>query len=164
MNFLPKRGFEVLHPAVSQLIVVAHPDYLFLLIPLALVTFGVYFGVNGIRKNDSSNIGLGLFLLAVGIVVGSGVASHGRAVFDKGTATVTFNRVGFLFRPSQASFPLDQVRYASVESSSGSYRFIVVFKGGGLEGLTASSGAPGQYKAADAVNEFLGVFPATGRP
>jgi hypothetical protein len=159
-----KRGFEVLHPSTNQLVVVAHPDYLFLLIPVAIMAIGVYFGIIGIRKSDNSKTALGLFLLALGVVVASGLASRGQAVFDKETATVSVDRVGVLFRPSHSSFPLDKVRYASVEPSRGSYRFIVVFKGGGFEGITASSGAPGQYRAADAVNEFLGVFPATERP
>lgn len=156
MDFLLKSGFEVLHPSSSQLVVVAHPLYWIALIPLVILAVGLYCGILGVKKRNVANIGLGAFLLVLCTFVLSWTTAHGRAVFDKQAGTVTFDRVGTLFISKHLTFPLDQVRGASVQPmGGGSYHFIVSFKGGGIEDLTGSTGATGQYRAAEAVNEFL---------
>jgi hypothetical protein len=159
MTVFSKSGFEVIHPSAKELIVVAHPQYWLVAITLGMILLGIYFGIAGLKKGTYSGSGVGAFLLLLGVVLLSVALGRGQALFDKNQGRVSFDRTGFLFRSQHLSFPLDQVRYASVETMQGSYRFVVVFKGGGREAVTSGSGASGQYAAADAVNEFLGVFP-----
>jgi hypothetical protein len=111
-----------------------------------------------VRKGNYGTVGIGLFLVALGYVLSSVALAHGRAVFDKHSGTVTFERVGFLFRSEHLSFPLSDIRLATVQPmGGGSYRFIVVLRNGRAEDIVGSTGAAGQYRAAEAVNEFLGA-------
>ncbi len=158
MSILPKSGFEVLHPSPDQLAVVAHPMYWLLLLTVLSAVIGIYLGILGLKKRGNSNLVLGSFLVVLGVFSSSLALSRGQAVFDKSKGTVTFDRVGVLFRSWHSTFPLSEVRNATVQTmGGGSYHFMVVFKNGGVEDLVGSSGSLGQYKAADAVNDFLGV-------
>jgi hypothetical protein len=158
MSILPKSGFEVLHPSPDQLAVVAHPMYWLLLLTVLSAVVGIYLGILGLKKGSNSTLVLGLFLVLAGVFFSSLALSRGQAVFDKAKGTVTFDRVGVLFRSWHSTFPLSDVRNATVQTmGGGSYHFMVIFKNGGVEDIMGSSGASGQYRAADAVNEFLGV-------
>ena len=158
MSFFLNSGFEVIHPSADQLVVLAHPAYWLLPLTILLAAIGISFGLQGLRKRSNSSVGLGLFLIILGVFLSSIALAQGRAAFDKGKGTVTFDCVGILFRSRHLSFPLRDVLHATVHGmGGGSYHFIVVFKDGGVEDLLGSTGATGQYRAADAVNEFLGA-------
>lgn len=158
MAMLPKSGFEVIRASADDLTVVAHPHYWLVTLAAGVVLVGIIVGIAGLRKSSFSSAGVGGFLLLLGVFLLSGAMGHGQAHFDKRQGVVSFDRTGFLFRSEHMNFSLNDVRYATVETMQGSYRFVVVFKGGGREAVAAGSGAKGQYAAADAVNEFLGVF------
>ena len=159
IGLLPKSGFEVVHPSADQLIVVAHVQYLWLVIPVTIFVLGVGFIVNTLRKpNSGSNLWTGLFLVAVAVVLFSGLMSHGQAIFDKKVGMVTFDRTGRWFHTQHVTFPISEVSHATVRTmGGGSFHFVVVFRGGGSEDIVASSSAGGQYQAAAAVNEFVGA-------
>jgi hypothetical protein len=159
ITLLPKSGFEVVHPSADQLVVVAHIQYFWLLIPAAIFVIGTGFVINALKKaNSGSRVWTGLFLMTVAVIVASALMSHGQAAFDKQAGTVTFNRTGMWFRTRHMSFPIADVSHAAVRTmGGGSFHFVVVFKGGGSEDIVASSSAGGQYQAAAAVNQFLGV-------
>lgn len=85
--------------------------------------------------------------------------STGTVTIDKASHTVTFDKRGFLFIPHHYQYPLDQVRYATLETQAAANRFVILFKGGARIGLSAYSSAKGQSQAVEAVNQFLGVYP-----
>lgn len=162
INFFTRNGFEVVHPSANQLIVIAHIQYLWLVIPAVIFAVGAGLIISSLKKaNSGSNVWTGLFLVVVAIVVLSGFISHGQAVFDKQAGTVTFDRTRVWFRRQHLSFPIREVSHATVRTmGGGSYHFVVVFKGGGSEDIVASTSASGQYQAATEVNEFLGKKPS----
>jgi hypothetical protein len=153
----PKSGFEVVHPSADQLVVLAHVQYLWLVIPVAVFAIGAAFIFNALKKSGGgSGVWTGLFLIAVAIMVASTLIAHGQAVFDKQAGTVTFDRTGMWFRTRHLTFPIADVSHATVRTmGGGSFHFVVVFKSGGSEDIVASSSAGGQYQAAAAVNQFL---------
>lgn len=153
-----RSGFEVVHPSTDQLVVVAHPTYWFAAITLLMVAIGIFLGIRGLKKADYTNVGIGVFLVALGIFLSSIALGQGKAVFDKASGTVTFDKVGLLFRSQHVSCPLSTVRRATVQSmGGGSYHFMVVFRDGSAQDIVGSTGATGQYRAAEAVNDFLAV-------
>lgn len=157
ISAIPKSGFEVVHPSTNQLVVVAHPAYFFAVITFMMIAIGIFLAIRGFKKADFGKVGIGLFLILLGLFLSSLALSRGRAVFDKNTGQVTFERVGVLFREQRVSFPLTEVRRAIVQTRGGADHFLVVFTDGGTEDLVVSTSAGGQFKAAYAVNEFLGI-------
>ena len=150
-------GFEVIHPSTDQLVVVAHPMYWLVVITTLLIAVGLFLGIYSLRKSSYSGIGLGVFLILLGVFLSSLALSRGTATFDKKAGTVTFDRSGLLFRSQHLSFPLSDVRNATVQPmGGGSYHFIVILGQGGVQELIGSTGATGQFKAAEAVNQFIG--------
>lgn len=159
MAGFPNTGFEVTHPSSTQLTVVCH--YLWWYALFAVVVFGIpafRYWIRGIKTHQGQPIWWASVLTVTLIVVLS-LFPTGSVTFDKDHGTVTFLKRGFFFIPHHYEYPLDQVRYASLETEAAARRFVVVFKGGARMGLTAYTSQGGQSAAVDAVNEFLGVYP-----
>ena len=159
MPGLPSGGFEVTQPSSSQLIVVCHyalwyAAFAGLLLGLpAIRSF-----IRGFRTQQLPPIWWGL-LLTIACVAAISTFRTGKVIFDKDRGTVVFEKTGLLFIPHRYQYPLQEVRYATLETATASRRFVVVFRGGARVGLSSFTSQSGQSHAVDAVNSFLGVNP-----
>ena len=149
-------SFEVIHPSPDRLVVVAPPQGFLVLVVVAIVVIALWSARSALRRSRSARIWSAILVLIGGTIVLSLVTTHGTAVFDKSKGTVTFDRVGLLFRREHKDLPLDEVRLATVHQANTSYQFVVVFSDDSEESLQWLVSSSGQYAAARAVNRFLG--------
>ena len=159
MSNLPSSGFEVTHPSNNQLMVICHYAWWYVIVAVLLLGLpAVRSLIKGIKTHQAQPLWWSLIL---GICCASAISLFptGTAIFDRSKGTVVFQRRGFLFIRRTYEYPLSQVRYATLETATADSRFVIVFKGGAREGLSAFTSQGGQSEAVDAVNDFLGVNP-----
>jgi hypothetical protein len=157
MSPFPPGGFEVTQPSNAQLTVICHYAWWYGFFA------GLVFGVpalrnlvRGVRTHQVQPM-LWSLVLMIACLITISTFPTGDATFDKMKKTVTFQKRGFFFISHRYEYPLDQVRYATLETATADRRFVVVLKGGARIGLSAFTSQAGQSQAVDAVNDFLGV-------
>jgi hypothetical protein len=157
MDFLPGNSFEVLRPSPERLIVVCPLYWLVILIAgLAIGLPGLRKLIQGLRAQNMQSIIWGAALLLIAVCATT-LLRRGQVTFDKSAQTATFSTVGFLFIPTRHVVALDQVSYATMQTTAGARMFVVVFRGGARRSLSGYTSQGGQSEAAYAVNDFLGV-------
>ncbi len=115
---------------------------------------GLLLLLNGLMARNRSTGILGAVLLAACGFLGWTTSVPSTALLDKDAGLLQVH-IGWAHATS--TYPLDQVKYATVESSTAAYRLVFVLDDGHRVGLGAYSDQQGQPEAAHAINQFLGA-------
>lgn len=150
----PFSAIRVIESTPSRLIVSDPPSYLVGVILLLVV---ILIATLLFRQRGQSS-GVVLWIVLIPLLIGSlnALTSHAELDFSREKNTLTVKQWRFGVAREIAVVPMDTVRNATVETSRGARRLIVVLNSGRV--LTPSSGnvRAGYYEAANAINDFLG--------
>jgi hypothetical protein len=97
----------------------------------------------------------GFIVLAIGMLM-----SRAYITLSRESGRMTVQRWICGIPQSRVEFPLDAIRYATVENFSGARVVTVVLKSGEAVQLGNFTDQGGQFGAVDSINDFIGRYPA----
>ena len=148
-------GIEVVTATPEQVVLVAHHDRIAALIFVLALSIAVFLFFRA-RSHGTSSAFAVIFLVA-GIAFGSGAIEHAKASLDRASNRVTVQRTTSFLRQRNSDFALTELDHAEVRSNGTTMQFCLVLQNGGCIALKGYVNDDGQYEAAAAVNQFLGV-------
>ena len=151
-------GIRVVEQTPERLVVVDPPYYLlggfFLLFGLALSVFALPSKQQG--QSQQGFDWLALALASPFLLVGwYFLASKATLVVSRETGRMSVVRSYFGFPVRQHEGPLEEARYANVETGKGTRRVVVVLRSGKVVAVGGLTDRKGHYQAAEAINAFL---------
>lgn len=161
LAMLPSSAIQVVENSRARLIVWNPPYYSLgaAFVVLGLVTFVVLLLV-GRSQPARRSLRLGPLVLMTGpfVAVGFGLLTSQTVVtFSRDADEVSVQDRFFGVSSGTVKVPLGDVRFATVETSRGSRKLVLVCQSGRAIGIGVFSSQGGQYAAANAINDFLGT-------
>jgi hypothetical protein len=148
-------GFRIEPLSGTKLVVVNPPVMWVSIVCYGLAAVGLVMLIVGIVTRGGRIQGvIGAIIAAVLGLIGWTTSAPSTATLDKDAGTLTIH-IGWA--RSTSIYPLEQVKYATVETTTAAYRLVFVLNDGHRVGLGSYSDQEGQPEAANAINQFLGV-------
>jgi hypothetical protein len=148
-------ALRVVESTSSRLVIVDPPNYL---LGAILLIVGILIGGFLLKFKGQANLRLMLIVLvplfigAIGFVTSSTVVE-----LSKASNNLTISRRRFGFTQSASVTPFSSLRFATVETSRGARRLALITNSGGVLHPSGAAARGGEYEAANAINDFLGV-------
>ena len=154
-TMFPSTALRVVESDASKLVILDPPNYLLAGI-LLLVALAI--GIFMLKSGAQVTVRMMAIILLPLVISGLGLLSSNTVVeFSKASGDVTILRRRFGFPKSPSVTPLSSLRYARVETSRGARRLALITNSGGALYPTGAAARGGEYEAANAINDFLGV-------
>lgn len=156
MSLLPSSAFEIIHLSDHQLQVVSPPSYGVMACFAGVALFAIFLIFWALSPPVARKpLVSACVILAIAICIVVLASRKGSVLLDNAQNTVTIDTPNLLFGRTHLIFPLNDVRYAQVDTSHAAERFVLVLRDGIHLGFTVYSSSGGQEQAAQAVNDFL---------
>ncbi|HZU08619.1 MAG TPA: hypothetical protein VFA02_01850 [Pseudacidobacterium sp.] len=147
-------GFQVEHFGNGRLMIVNPPVMWVSVTCYVFAVIGLLLLLSGINARSRSTGVMGALLLVCFALLGWTTSVPSTAVLDKDAGLL---RIHIGWAHVTSTYPLQQVKYATVESTTAAYRLVFVLDDGHRVGLGSYSDQQGQPEAAHAINQFLGA-------
>jgi hypothetical protein len=147
-------GFRIEQLGGSSLMVVNPPVLWVSITCYVLAVLGLLALLGGVSTRSRSTMVIGALVLVFFALLGRTTSFPSTATLDKDAGMMTIH-IGWAHATS--TYPLEAVRYATVDTTTAAYRLVFVLDDGHRVGIGSYSDQSGQSEAASAVNRFLGV-------
>jgi hypothetical protein len=125
-----------------------------------LLIVGILVGGFLLKFKGQANVRL-MYIVLLPVFIG-GIAfltSNTVVELSKDSGNLTISRRRFGFSQSASVTSLKSLRFATVETSRGARRLALITNTGGVIHPSGAAARGGEYEAANAINDFLGVRP-----